>query len=150
MWNLRDASVNDLSAVVDGNAAMAEETEGRTLDRETLRRGCEAVLNDPALGRYIIASSEDGEYAGQLMLTYEWSDWRAGMFWWIQSVFVAPAHRRKGVYRALYEYVQQQAAAAENVCGIRLYVYETNERAKRTYKALGMDACGYEVFETEL
>lgn len=150
MWTLRDATDSDLLALVNGNAQMAEETEGRTLNRAVLERGCRAVLNDSSLGRYVVAVDAEGRVAGQLMLTFEWSDWRNGVFWWIQSVYVTPSQRRKGVYRALYEYVQQQAAAAENVCGIRLYVYESNERAKRTYAALGMAACGYEIYEAEL
>ncbi|MEM6732798.1 MAG: GNAT family N-acetyltransferase [Myxococcota bacterium] len=149
MWTVRNASPHDLDTVVANNAAMALETEGKALDPAALRSGCAAALENPERARYWLAIDRAGRAVGQLMVTFEWSDWRNGMFWWIQSVYVHPEFRRQGVYRALNEYVQQSARRAENVCGLRLYVYRTNETARRTYEALGMTAYGYEVYETE-
>lgn len=150
MWTIRRAHRDDLDTICANNAAMALETENKALDPDTLRAGCDAVLQDPSRGGYWLAVDGDGRVVGQLMLTYEWSDWRNGEFWWIQSVYVSPQYRRQGVYRALYESVQREARAAENVCGLRLYVYRSNRAAKATYEALGMTDYGYEVFETEL
>ncbi len=150
MWTIRRATSEDLDLLCANNSAMALETEKKTLNPATLRAGCAAVLEDPTRGAYWLASDAGGRVVGQLMLTYEWSDWRNGQFWWIQSVYVHPERRRQGVYRALYEYVQREARAAENVCGLRLYVYRSNATAKATYEALGMTDYGYEVFETEL
>lgn len=134
----------------DGNVAMAAETEALALDPERVLRGVEAVLRDPGKGFYLVAyDAESGAVAGQLMVTYEWSDWRDGMQWWIQSVHVVPAWRRRGVYRALHEAVVARARAAGAV-GVRLYVAGENVGAQRTYVALGMTETHYRLFEQEL
>ncbi|MFO0546896.1 MAG: N-acetyltransferase [Polyangiaceae bacterium] len=127
---------------------MATETEGRELDRETLRRGVGALLEDPSHGFYCVAIRQ-GSVVGQLMVTFEWSDWRAGQFWWIQSVYVHPEHRRTGVYRALHEHVVGRARAQGGVVGVRLYVERENTRAQRTYEALGMKRAVYDMFEID-
>ncbi len=137
------ATGDDLDALVSGNAAMARETEAKELDLAVLRRGVAAVLGSADKGFYLVArpgpSSEGGASGciGQLMITFEWSDWRARPIWWIQSVYVLPEARRRGVYRALYAEVMRRAAEAD-VCAVRLYVERTNGRAKETYSALGM------------
>ncbi|MCC6623639.1 MAG: GNAT family N-acetyltransferase [Deltaproteobacteria bacterium] len=143
-----DARPEHRLALRDGNVAMAHETEAVALDPARVLRGVDAVLADPAKGFYLVAEL-DGAYAGQLMVTYEWSDWRDGTQWWIQSVWVPPEHRRRGVYRALHEAVVTRARAAGAV-GVRLYVADTNARAMATYAALGMEDAGYRVFELEL
>jgi len=137
-------------AIVDNNAAMALETEDKVLDRERLTRGVMAVLADTAKGFYLVAEDDAGAVVGQLMVTFEWSDWRDGTFWWIQSVYVVPAARRSGVYRALYARVLSLAAADGGVCGVRLYVERENERAMATYRALGMQRAQYDMFEVDL
>lgn len=145
---VRAATRADIDQVVAYNAAMAQLTEGRDLPRERLRRGVAAVLDDTSKGRYLLA--QRGQLiVGQLLLTYEWSDWRAAWFWWIQSVFVAPEARRTGVYRALYAAVLAEARAARDVAGIRLYVERENERAQQTYHALGMSETAYRLFEVD-
>lgn len=138
--------MSDLEHLVRGNAEMAQETEGIGLDREVLRAGVSAVLEDPRRGQYRIAETESGAIAGQLMLTYEWSDWRAADLWWIQSVYVWPDHRRQGCFRALYRDVEAAARAA-GAGGLRLYVEVENARAQATYGALGMAGDRYRVFE---
>lgn len=143
---LRQATPEDASSLVEGNARMAFETEGLTLDRDTLSRGVQAALRDPAKARYFVAEA-DGTVIGQLMITTEWSDWRNGWVWWIQSVYVVPEWRRRGVYRSLHEKVREVARAAGNVVGLRLYVHQQNEGAKRAYTRVGMKASNYEVFE---
>lgn len=145
---IRDAAPADASVIADFNAAMAKETEGKTLDPARLRAGVEAVLRDDANGRYWVAET-DGRVVGQLPVTYEWSDWRNGRFWWIQSVYVHAGFRRQGVFAALYRHVESCARADGNACGLRLYVDKENRRAQDTYVALGMSFPGYLVMEAE-
>ena len=134
---IRTATEIDVPVVVSFNAAMALETEGKQIDEATLSAGVRAVLHDPALGVYYLAQRGD-EIVGQALVTFEWSDWRNAMFWWIQSVYVAPAARRAGVYRLLHETIARCAQESPNVCGLRLYVEQENTAAQRTYEELGM------------
>ncbi len=143
---LRAADPRDLDVLVEFNAAMAMETEALRLDRERLRAGVAALLADPAKGRYRLAERA-GEVVGALMLTREWSDWRCGDWWWIQSVYVRADARRAGVFRALFDSVAAEARADAGVCGLRLYVERDNLRAQATYRALGMDETHYRLFE---
>jgi ribosomal protein S18 acetylase RimI-like enzyme len=147
--NVRLAAETDAPALVDFNQAMALETEGKRLDPEKISSGVSAVFNDASKGFYVVAEN-DGEIIGGLMVTYEWSDWRNGWFWWIQSVYVLPAGRGKGVYRRLYEFVKQRAIKAGGVCGFRLYVEKENERAQAVYEKLGMHRTYYLMFEEEI
>jgi len=124
---------------------MALETEDKPLDRDLLTRGVAAVFDDPARGFYLVAERA-GERAGCLLITREWSDWRCGDWWWIQSVYVLPAVRRHGVFRALYDHVDAQARATPGVVGLRLYVEWENARAQATYRALGMEQEHYHLF----
>jgi ribosomal protein S18 acetylase RimI-like enzyme len=146
---IRDGRISDAPTLVDFNARMAIETENKTLDRQTLTRGVERLLKDASLGRYFVCCDGGDAIIGQLMITTEWSDWRDGHFWWIQSVYVREDARRKGVYRALHEHVVQEARAAGNVVGVRLYVEPHNTRAQGTYARLGMTKT-YDVMEQPL
>lgn len=134
---VRHATHADISFLVECNAAMALETEHKTLDRKVLERGVTAVFDDPRRGFYLIAE-RDGASVGCLLITYEWSDWRDGDWWWFQSVYVVPGARHTGVFRALYTEVERGARAAGAV-GLRLYVERDNARAQRTYASLGME-----------
>ncbi|HET7593530.1 MAG TPA: GNAT family N-acetyltransferase [Rhodanobacteraceae bacterium] len=134
---IRAATTADIPFLVECNAAMALETEHKALVRDTLTRGTRAVFDDPCRGFYLVAE-RDGEVAGCLLVTYEWSDWRNGDWWWFQSVYVVPAARRSGVFRALYAEVERRARAAGAV-GLRLYVERDNARARQTYLSLGME-----------
>ena len=145
---VRPAVREDSEFLVRGNAEMALETEHLSLDLERLRNGVHAVFDDPARGFYLVAEIE-GRRAGQMMITYEWSDWRNGVFWWIQSVYVVPEFRLHGVFKALYRYVDDAARARGNVCGLRLYVESQNERAHRTYERCGMTPTVYRMFEVD-
>ncbi len=136
----------DTTIISDWNRAMAWETEKKQLAPETISRGVERLINKPEYGFYLIAEIGD-DIAGTLMVTTEWSDWRDGLFWWIQSVYVAPHHRRKGVYRAMYNEVKSLAANHPDVCGYRLYVEKDNTVAQATYKQLGMHETDYLLFE---
>jgi GNAT superfamily N-acetyltransferase len=147
-FSIRLAAPGDAETIARFNQAMAQETEGRQLDFERLRRGVQAVLSDPSKGRYWVAEI-DGRLAGQLLITFEWSDWRNGAFWWIQSVYVDPAFRRRGVFRALYEHVARQARQAPDVCGLRLYVEQDNRRAQAAYERLGMHPAPYRIYEVD-
>lgn len=139
--HVRSAATTDVPFLVGCNAAMAAETEHKTLSRDVLAHGVQAVLGDPRRGFYLVAERA-GEAAGCLLVTHEWSDWRNGDWWWLQSVYVCQAHRRCGVFRALYAEVEQRARVAGAV-GLRLYVERANVRAQRTYAALGMHAEPY-------
>ena len=146
---LRLAEPHDVERIAEFNALMAEETEGKVLNRETLLKGVAAVVADPHKGLYYVAEFE-GRMVGQLMITYEWSDWRNGTFWWIQSVYVDVGARGSGVFRALFDHVRSLATSRKDVCGFRLYVERSNERAKRTYDRHGMHASHYEMFEMDI
>ncbi len=145
---VRQAYPRDVPVLVEFNRAMALETEGRDLDPERLHLGVSAVLADPARGTYFLAL-RDEEPVGALLITLEWSDWRNGVFWWIQSVYVVPSARRTGVFRRLYEHVLERARAARDVCGVRLYVDHENRAAQGVYAALGMRAARYRMFELD-
>ncbi len=142
---IREADPDDAARIVLFNQAMARETEGRELDRRVLGKGVEALLKDPSRGRYFVAVKGE-EVVGQVMITTEWSDWRNGLVWWLQSVYVSKRHRREGVYRGLHDHVRE-AALSEKVLGIRLYVERDNLAAQETYQALGMLASQYLMFE---
>lgn len=144
---IRAATSTDVPDLCAWNAAMAWETEHKQLDPECLQRGVAAVFERPGRGIYLIAELA-GQPVGCLMLTYEWSDWRGGEFWWIQSVYVVPPARRQGVFRALYEAARQRAVEAGAV-GLRLYVETENGAAQATYAGLGMQRCHYAMYETE-
>lgn len=149
---IRDAKPTDTEIIADFNARMALETEQRRLDIDRVRKGVHGLLTDPTKGAYFIAETEiDGAPAivGQLLITYEWSDWRNGNFWWIQSVYVAEEFRGQGIFRALFNHVDQLAKARCDVCGLRLYVDAHNDSARKTYERLGMTRTNYELFETD-
>ena len=145
MQIVRPATDADLDILVAGNLALAEETERVRLDRSTLSEGVKAVLERRAPGQYW-AAELDGRVVGQLLITFEWSDWRNRMVWWIQSVYVWPEARRRGVFRALYDRVRQEARVA-GAGGLRLHGDTTNTHAQRTYAALRMNGDHYRVFE---
>ncbi|HQY55028.1 MAG TPA: GNAT family N-acetyltransferase [Dokdonella sp.] len=144
---IRAACLADTAFLVDCNAAMALETEHKLLDREVLKQGTEAVFADAQRGFYRIAERA-GVAVGCLLVTHEWSDWRNGDWWWIQSVYVTAEARRGGVFSALYADVARQARATPGVVGLRLYVENENHAAQATYAALGMRDSGYRLLET--
>jgi GNAT superfamily N-acetyltransferase len=142
----REARIEDLEAIVEGNIALARETESLELDRRTLVEGVRTVLDKKVAAQYFVLEGEGGGIVAQLMITHEWSDWRNGDVWWIESVHVPESERRRGRYRALYEAVVARAHSA-GAKGIRLYVDARNTRAQAVYAALGMDGGHYRVFE---
>ena len=146
---VRPANPRDLKVLVEFNSAMALETEGKNLDPDALHAGVAAVLEDGLKGFYLVAECR-GNPVGQLLVTSEWSDWRNAYFWWIQSVYVIPEHRRRGVYRALDQQVRAQARLRGNVCGVRLYVDRRNHGAQKVYSSLGMCPSQYDMYEVEI
>jgi GNAT superfamily N-acetyltransferase len=153
---VRAAEEGDLELLVRFNAAMALETEELELDRERLRAGVRRALleagpeEERPRGHYRVACDGAGTPVGSLLVTREWSDWRDGWFWWIQSVYVEPAARRGGVLRALYVDVLGRARARADVCGVRLYVERTNRVARGAYERLGMAESSYRFMEVDL
>jgi GNAT superfamily N-acetyltransferase len=171
---IRRATLDDLALIVRYNCLMAAETEGITLSVDTVTTGVRSILEDPTKGFYLIVEGSDEdtsiedlysgdgtiqsherpsspgcEPVGQCMITYEWSDWRCGDFWWIQSVYIQPEWRRRGAFRTLFEYVKIEADKRVDVVGLRLYTASTNSRAKGVYSRLGMDGDRYVVYELE-
>lgn len=146
--HLREATLADLGTIADFNQAMAQETEGRVLPRARLEAGIRALLSEAGRGFYLIAE-RDGTIVGQLMVTYEWSDWKNAPYWWIQSVHVHAEHRRTGVYSALHRETARRAREA-GACSLRLYVERDNAVARRTYEQLGMAHARYDMFEVSL
>ncbi len=146
MTHVQPASPGDISSIVEFQCNMARETEDLKLDPAIVKSGVEAVFNDPNKGRYYVAKEKD-ETIGCLLTTPEWSEWRNGTVLWIQSVYVSAAHRGRGVYRALYSYIQDQVREDEHLRGVRLYVDKRNQIAQKVYASLGMDNQHYELFE---
>ncbi|HUP64114.1 MAG TPA: GNAT family N-acetyltransferase [Thermoanaerobaculia bacterium] len=142
----RPGTEPDIETLVRFQQGLARETEDLALDAETLRAGLGALMKDPSLGHYWIAESQ-GRPIGSLMITFEWSDWRNRMIWWIQSVWVEPELRGQGVYAFLYDHIKSLATADDAVGGIRLYVDKRNQRAQDVYRRLGMNGDHYTTFE---
>jgi len=143
---IREAKKSDCSRIVEFQMAMALETESLELDRDVLSLGVNAVLEDSSKARYFIAE-EEGSSIGMLMITLEWSDWRNGWVWWIQSVYTAPEYRGRGVYKLLYQHVKSLVRNSDNIRGIRLYVDKRNVTAQKVYDALGMNGSHYSTYE---
>jgi len=147
---IRQAMASDLSVVMNYNMALASETEGKLLELERLQEGVKAVLQYPEHGFYLIAeNAASGKVVGQMLVTYEWSDWRNGVFWWLQSVYVQKSWRRHGVFRRLYKHVMRKARSSQKVVGVRLYVEKENHLARQVYQDLGLLPAGYHVYELD-
>jgi GNAT superfamily N-acetyltransferase len=146
---IRKADTRDAQVVAEFNLLLALETEDLRLDADCVSAGVTALLNDPAKGLYFVAES-GGRVAGQVMITYEWSDWRNGNLWWLQSVYVKHEFRGQGVFRALFRHVEELARQDKHVWGLRLYMHAENARARRSYEQLGMGQTPYVVFEKGL
>ena len=147
--DIRLAKSEDAAALVEFNQAMALETEGKRLAADVLSKGVEAVFGDAGKGFYVVAE-DGGRIVGGLMVTFEWSDWRNAWFWWIQSVYIVPEKRGKGLYRRLYDFVKDRATEGGNVCGFRLYVETENETAQAVYEKVGMERSHYLMYEEEV
>ncbi len=146
---VRMAEHRDLETIAELNIAMAWETEQRRLEPATIRRGIRVVMEDTDCGFYVVAEC-DGHVVGCLLITFEWSDWRSALFWWIQSLYVQPAYRRHGVFKHLHDFVKAQALQHPEVCGLRLYVERSNHIAQRAYGQIGMKPTTYQMYEETL
>ena len=146
--HIRSANTADAPFIADWNIRMAFETEQRQLDAQTVSAGVTALLQDSSKGSYFIAQVA-GQPVGQMLITYEWSDWRNGTFGWVQSLYIVETFRCRGIFRALFEHVNALARARNDVCGLRLYVESENTHAKQVYSKLGMRRTDYELFETD-
>lgn len=145
---IRKATLNDIESIAEFNYNLALETENKTLNRQILTKGVESILIDDNKGFYVLALLNN-KVIGQLMITYEWSDWRNANFWWIQSVYVVPEYRNSGVFKTLFEYIKKLAEEHKDVCGLRLYTEQNNTNAINAYKKLGMYQSNYLMFELE-
>jgi ribosomal protein S18 acetylase RimI-like enzyme len=146
--NVRRAETRDLSRIADFNMRMAGETERKELNAKDVRKGVEAVLKDRGKGFYLVAETGNSrEIVGQLLVTFEWSDWRNKNFWWIQSVYVEPEARNQGIFTQLYRKLGDLADLEGQVCGFRLYVDRSNFAAKRIYESIGFRMTSYEMYE---
>lgn len=143
---IRQALSQDAAELAEFNMGIAHETEDYELIPEVIRAGVDAMIENPQMGFYLVVELDNGIQAS-LMVTKEWSDWRNGMFWWIQSVYVRSEYRGQGLYRTLYERVKELAEQEPSVCGFRLYVERNNATAQKTYAALGMSETEYKLYE---
>ena len=148
-FRVRNAVQEDAGLIVAFNQALALETEGRALKDQVVRAGVQRIFDEPAHGFYLVAETVE-EAIGTLMVTREWSDWRNGQFWWIQSVYVKSDYRRRGVYRDMYLFVKKLSSSQKDICGFRLYVEKDNLIAQKTYRTLEMEETPYLLFEEEL
>jgi GNAT superfamily N-acetyltransferase len=147
MINIRLATIADTQQIARFNSAMALATEDKHLSIDTLTQGVSGLLAHPEFGFYLVAEV-DSQPVASLMITYEWSDWRNGLFWWIQSLYVLPKYRKQGIYKSMYQYLQDLASKEKaTVVGFRLYVDKDNSNAQQVYKRCGMDSCHYQMFE---
>jgi len=146
---VRAAQPQDVEVIAELNMAMAWETEQTQLCKDTLTRGVQAVLDNPEHGFYLVAETA-GQVVGCLLVTFEWSDWRCGRFWWIQSLYIRAPFRRAGVFRQLHEFVKAEALHRPEVCGIRLYVEHSNHVAQQVYERIGMRPLPYRMYEQRL
>lgn len=145
---IRDARREDADVLARFNIAMAWETENKKLDSKLIESGVAKILGDPDAGFYTVVEI-DGRIVGTLMITTEWSDWRNGLFWWIQSVYIEPDFRRQGIFSSLYKYIKDLARHSPRVCGLRLYVEKENLQAQQTYLKAGMHETVYRLYEEE-
>ncbi len=145
-FEIRAAKMEDWPVIAEFNSRLAAETEGKSLQPEIIEAGVRALLADSRHGRYFVAS-DAGTAIGQIMHTSEWSDWRNGEIWWLQSIYVLPEYRQRGVFRALYQHLEQLARNSPEVIGLRLYVETHNARAQQAYQQLGFRDASYTVME---
>lgn len=143
---IRQAKLEDIPVIVEYNYNLAKETEHIELNQDRLYKGVQRVIEDSSKGIYFLYE-EEGKVLGQLMITKEWSDWRNGEFWWIQSVYIHRDHRQKGIFKALYRYVENAVLENKDLCGLRLYVEKENNTAQNTYSSLGMEETYYKLYE---
>lgn len=146
---IRTATLADCPRLAEFNTKLAFESEGKRLDPAIINPGVRRALSTPALCRYYVAevdAGQDVKVIGQTMITYEVSDWRDGLIWWIQSVYVDPEFRRSGVFRSLFAHIEREAKLAGDVRAIRLYVEHDNHKAQATYTRLGMSQESYHIF----
>ncbi len=149
---IREANRDDVESIITFSASMALETENRQLDEARLREGTLSLISTPSHGFFMVAELREGQQhrlVGQLMITYEWSDWRNGVFWWVQSVYVAPPWRRQSVFRRMHDVIVAQAKADAKVCGIRLYVEQDNRTAQTVYQRVGLAPSAYKIYEQD-
>lgn len=146
MMNIGKAEPADMPSIVDFQLLMADETEKLALDRSLVEKGVAAVFSDPGKGFYLVAR-EGTRVIASLMITYEWSDWRAKTVWWIQSLYVIPEKRRQGIFRRMFDWLAERMKQNESIGGIRLYVDKTNLTARKVYEELGMDGEHYRFYE---
>lgn len=142
---IKQANLADAPVIAEFNCKMAMETENLQLDSSTVGTGVENLMQRPEHGFYIVAKLND-TVCGCLMITREWSDWRNGLFWWIQSVYIEPEYRRQGIFRKMYQFISEYAKQ-ESVIGLRLYVEQENKIAQKTYNELGMQKSNYQIYE---
>jgi len=143
---VRKAEPSDANIIAGFQMLMAKETEDIVLDLPTVNKGVMAIFGKPGLGQYFVAES-DGKIIASLMTTFEWSDWRNSTVWWLQSVYVVPEYRQKGIFKKMYNYIKEQVLSLDEVSGIRLYMVHSNHRAAKVYEKVGMDGERYRMFE---
>jgi ribosomal protein S18 acetylase RimI-like enzyme len=146
MLVIRQSTIKDLTTLASFQLQLAEESENMKLNKAIVTAGLQALFDDPSKGTYFVAE-DGGTVCGCFLITFEWSDWRNGMIWWLQSVYVAATHRRQGVFKKMYDHIVESISRDPKIIGLRLYVDKTNARAQNVYQSMGMNGDHYTVFE---
>ncbi len=146
MIDIRLANKLESLAIADFQICMADETENLKLDKDTVNKGVNAIFKDTAKGKYYVAA-DNGKLVASMLITYEWSDWRNALIYWIQSVYVLPEYRKQGIFKKMYNYVLKFVIDSNEISGLRLYVDTTNTVARKVYSNIGMNGDHYQVFE---
>ena len=146
MIKIRDASILESEIIINFQTNMALETENLKLEKSSVRKGINAVFKDSSKGKYYVAEEND-RIVGSLLTTFEWSDWKNGIILWIQSVYIIPEYRRKGIFKKMYSYLKKMVEESNGLIGLRLYVNKTNIIAQKTYEKIGMDSEHYKLYE---
>lgn len=146
MISIRPSKYEDIGVIAGFQVKLADETESIALDKQLVSTGIKALFGDPGKGVYYVAEARE-EIIGCFLITYEWSDWRNGMIWWLQSVYVKESHRKQGVFKSMYDHLVKTISRDPTIIGLRLYVDKSNTRAQQVYQTLGMNGDHYTVFE---
>lgn len=143
-YAIRPAAHADIETLVDFTVREASEAEGVTLDRTEAMRGVRGAFQQPPLARYWVAETADGRIAASASIVTEWSNFHGGFYWWIQSVFIAPEHRGRGLIELLLDHLARMAEAG-GALALRLYAHSANHRALHAYQRCGFVEAPYTI-----
>ena len=146
---VRRAELKDLEYLVEFTSEEAREAEGSVKIPETLEKGIRAALEDSTIAIYWVLVDEKEAPVGSVSALREWSDWNAGYYWWIQSMYISPAYRGKGCMTPLLDAVKSEVKKQQGL-ELRLYVHEENKVAIRAYEKARFTHSSYRIMAQPL